>query len=320
MTAAPSGVRRFLSRAAGRPPRRATRTLCALALVTLSAGALLSITPRRLIAMRAAVFNRHIDLEEFRARAALPPGRWIAQDSPAALTAARDELVRRRPELEAWLASPRAADPDEADGIVARLHSNGMACSPSRELAGKAADLLGGTGTACCSDFVEVFQLLASLRGLATREIANARHNYVEYWDTTRARWSVLDPMFGRSALRPDGTPASALDVTLGTDGDEGTARGADRTPVSWRLVAGRAPMPALASFYASPEAFRRLVVTERSDVAAQDAFDRRLRFLPKPAAQLVELLTGARPRWTELRVEPAAARNQSPHPGVIAP
>lgn len=280
-----------------------------IALVAGGAAILLSLPPCRLVAARAALFNRRIDLAEFRPRAALPPGRWIAQETPAALVAARHELVRRRPDLEAWLASPRAADPDEAAGIVARLRSTRRECSQS-ELFDKATGLLGGTATACCSDFVEVFQLLASLRGLATREIANARHNHVEYWDTVRGRWSVPDPMFGRAALGADGTPTGALDLALGAEGGGGAGRAS--LAVTWHPVAGRAPTPepALAAFYASPDAFRRLVVTERSNVAAQAAVDRRLRFLPKPAAQLVELLTGARPRWTEMRLDPAVGPN----------
>ena len=277
----------------------APRALAA-ALLALAAGAIaVSALPvERLLAVRSALFNHHVALADFRGRARLPPDGWIGQETPEARAVARRALLARLPAAEAWLDAPGGSAADEAAALLARLPSTPMVCSRSRDLIDKAVGLLGGATTGCCSDFVEVFQLLASLRGLPTREIANQKHNYLEYWDAGHARWNLVDPTFGLVALGPSGAPVGALDVALGPD----------PTAITWRPVAARTPVSPQAASYSSPEAFRTLVVTERSDVVAQDAFDRRVRFLPKPVAQLIELTLGVRPRWTEVHLDAAAS------------
>ena len=180
-----------------------------------SATATLALPAGPLLAARSAIFNRPVALAAYREHARLPPDGWVRQESPAALEPARRALLDRLPSLEAWLSAPRATAPEEATALLAMLRPTPMVCSRRRDLLDKTVELLGGGGTACCSDFVEVFQLLASLRGVATREVATARHNYVEYWDTARGAWSLVDPTFGVMATGPAGSAVGALALAL---------------------------------------------------------------------------------------------------------
>jgi len=280
---------------------KARRVLTAsFVVLAVSAIAALALPPKFLVAARAALFNRRLAFSEFRSLYDLPPGQWVEQEEPALVTAARQELLRRTPELVGWLTSPRQPAQAEAAAILGLLPSVELGCRAPRDLFEKSAALLRAATRACCSDYVEVFQLLASLRGLATREISNARHTYVEYWDAEYRHWNLIDPTFRLVASQPTGLPADALEVAMA----------AAPLDVTWHPIEGRSDSHARVRFYSAPEAFATLVVTERSDILAQDAFDRHLRFLPKALAQFVELVLGQRPRWSEghLDVQPASA------------
>jgi hypothetical protein len=100
--------------------------------------------------------------------------------------------------------------------------------------------------------------------------------------------------MFNLTAVDERGAPLGALQVATNVP-SHGTV---------WRPLSPR-PRPSwsLTDFplVSSDQAFRKLVITEGADVVVQDAADARLGWLPKPAAQFIELIAGLRPRWTEV-------------------
>ncbi len=189
---------------------------------------------------------------------------------------------------------------DAIIAILKKLPGPGKnGCGTVRSLSDKIRSLALSSGYGCCSDFTKVFQVIASANGLAAREVLNSIHNFIEVWEPRETRWIFVDPQFGLLATDPDGTYLGAMQIAR-------SAR--SHKVIKWifisKGVAFADQWRAAHSLYASPIAWSEIRMPMGSDVVAQDAFDRRIRPLPRLPAQLIAYLTGARPTFARITLQ----------------
>jgi len=263
--------------------------------------------------------------------AGLVASRVAAPDS-ARLVAVRDYLFTRYPAPDEWLPqydqlgrlrdSPsfhrdhpdtaRAAIPAELDrALSAGLRTaftfedsirtmvgalpgfgNGS-CGPPYPLTEKLSRMARGTGDGCCSDFTEVFLLLAEAHGMLAREVTNSAHTFNEVWSAARGRWMLVDPQFGLVATDSAGAWIGGNDV--------GSAARAGK-PVQWGAIKSTVParqsVAAASRLFTGESKWREFRIVAGADVVRQDRDFHAYSFLGKPIAQALEFVRGTRPGY----------------------
>lgn len=214
----------------------------------------------------------------------------------------RDSLREARDFLgePAWTISAKPATVEQTLAPIMALlpTSGGVGCGTIRRLHRKVSAIRAGSRYGCCSDFVEVFQLVATANGLRTREVQNVEHAFAEFWFAAEARWIMIDPQEGMLVADADGCLLSSRE--FGTRVLKGL-------PLLYRRLRIAQPDPNFGRFIEHNYGKSRwsyLRITDGADVLSQDRADEALALLPQSVAQLTTFLLGRRPGYIELSSE----------------
>ncbi len=161
----------------------------------------------------------------------------------------------------------------------------GRACGEYADLLDAMQRLARGS-EGCCSDHTMVFLAVANFDGVFARELHNAEHTFVEYWNPMEERYVWLDPYLGLRA-KSKGRYVGVSDMLDLIDQGEtwefefvGAENPVRRIDV--RKVKGL-----------RPQDFVKVGMTLGNDVYAEDRAVRDLRFFPRPVAQALMLISG---------------------------
>lgn len=169
------------------------------------------------------------------------------------------------------------------------------------------------TPEGCCSDYVQSFIALASLKGMFVRELFTTQHNMVEVYSPDTAKWVWFDPFYSLLAKGPAGELLSAIEVhTYANENKDfyfeyiGQAHNLNPQPVRH----GRHEWEE----YSLPGWASKLVVVLGNDVFSEDIYYERVGFLKFKAVLVgVGLLAQALPTYQ--RFDFASLENPSTLP-----
>lgn len=174
-------------------------------------------------------------------------------------------------------------------------------CGAFPDLAAARQALLNEGRSACCSDYVEVFVSEAQKRGWFARELRVRGHVVADVYDPVSESWVYVDPLFGLIAMK-NGAAADFADVQQDIMTRDGHVVFLDvRNGVSFTVN----DLPdAVAAFY-TQDAFSAPSLPLGNNVYAEDAFSKKIKFMPKALRQVfayaagVKPLTAKAPVWT---------------------
>ena len=147
----------------------------------------------------------------------------------------------------------------------------GHGCGTVSDIGEKAAILRDNARYGCCSDFNEVFLLLALATGTAARELNTSLHTFAEVWLPESKAWMLVDAQFGLVVHAPGSRSGymSAWDVrqTILRTGSVDFVR----LPKRDANAAQRERL--IRSYYLDRESWWTLRIVQRSDVVSQSQF-----------------------------------------------
>jgi len=209
----------------------------------------------------------------------------------------REFLAPLEPEIPCLrLALPDTmSDRGRATSIVrAFSKEGGPGCGDFRNLEQALIMIARDQGYGCCSDHTEVFLALASWYGLIAREVHKEGHSFAEYYDRQARKWVWIDPEYALMAADAGGAYLSLMELRQHYYGGE-----------AFRFICfGTAyhrfthEDPRTMAYFDAREDFADIIMTLGNNVVEQDRFDRKVSFLPKPARQLLALVSGVQPGY----------------------
>ncbi len=280
--------------------KRALRTIFVVCLVgdALLAGWIvwaMRFDRRWLLDVRAALFTTPIaDPATFEA----PPTALVAAgfrtDPPELVAEWRERLAREVDYLQGIPQTLAGRSELEIVRALVPLFSKngGGGCGRYRDLLDNVQRLPRGDGFGCCSDHVQVLIALGSSLGLFVRQVHHVAHTMAEVWVPSLGQWVFVDPHYAVMARDPDGRYLSLLQVR------ERYFTGAR---VEWDFIGTphhrfATIRPRDFELYDAPDDFATVKLLWGNNVFREDRLDRRLRWLPRPARQLVGLVAGELP------------------------
>jgi len=120
----------------------------------------------------------------------------------------------------------------------------------------------------------------------------------VEFWGDRENQWIFLDPTLGLMARR-EGRLLSATELRRAI---------AERREIEWETTSHNpydGMKGSMVEYYQNPVAFDRLFVRADSQVFAHDAFERKMRWLPRGVRQALGMLAGQTPTAVALSDHP---------------
>jgi hypothetical protein len=195
---------------------------------------------------------------------------------------------------------------ERAKAVVLSFSRAGFAgrCGTSDDLTKKLQEAIAGHG--CCSDHSKLFQAVGSVAGLFTRELQSSNHALGTFFDIRSGKWIFIDPTFAILATAADGAYLSAYELRermLHGGFVKFVFFGGPKHPHAMSDAAAQA-------YYRDPADFGQFVLTGGNNVMQQEHSLWRIRFLPKPVAQLVLQISGTRPRFWSLNDKSAERDN----------
>lgn len=164
----------------------------------------------------------------------------------------------------------------------------GRACGEYENLLDAIGRLVHGDD-GCCSDHTMVFLAIAAFDGVFARELHNAEHTFVEYWNPNEQRYVWLDPYLALRAVKNGKylSLSEMLDLIDHSNDWEFEFIGAENPvrKLDLKQVAGL-----------RPQDFAKIGMTLGNDVYAEDLADQNLRFFSRPIAQALLLITRKKP------------------------
>lgn len=251
-----------------------------------------------LLRIRAALFTEIVeDRSSFELGPENQSSRFMA-DSEISKTAWREQS-RREVEYVDRILSLEGSATERAKAMVPIFSRNGgtKICGGFRDLTDTLQRIGTDDGYGCCSDHSVSFLALASISGLAAREMIHADHVFAEFYDPDAGQWVWIDPQFALMARTESGRYLSLLELR-----DRYLE---DRPPVfefignEYHDLLGRDP--SRHHYYDEASDFAVYSATWGSNVFEQDDFNRRFEFLPIPVRQLLGLITGQLPGFRTL-------------------
>lgn len=259
-----------------------------------------------LVEIRSALFTEVVtDRSVFEAPPEAITANGFRVDPPEAVAAWKRRLRREVPYLSGVEFEAGTTALEKVRELVPRFSRNGgCCCGTSRNLLHNVRRLPKGTGEGCCSDHAEVFNALAAVFGVFSREARHSSHTFSEFWDESLGKWVWVDTHYAVYAVDEDARPLSLLELRDRVV-DGGRVRfefiGNQHHRFSSSDPEVRRPFEIK---YDETEDFAELAYTWGNDVFSQDRFGKRLAFLPRPVRQSVGLSTGRLPSYRILADE----------------
>jgi len=286
-----------------RPASRALRSLSLLVicidLVLLGWTVTLGLfDPGELIKVRSALFTEVVNSTDPFLSA--PEGRHASfkQDSRAAVRGWLDQSAGEVTYLDAVLGLEGTAT-ERVQAMVPIFSRNGHLtdCGDFRDLSDTLQRIGIGEGQGCCSDHTAAFMALSSLLGISAREMIHTDHVTAEFYEPASNQWVWVDPQFALMARDEQGRHLSLLELRNRYLADE---------PIDFEFIGNeyhelRNRDPLSQRFYDDKSDFAVYSATWGNNVFEQDAFERRLGFLPIYARQLLGFATGQFPGYRTL-------------------
>ncbi len=182
--------------------------------------------------------------------------------------------------------------------VPAFSKNGGRGCGGHRDLMHQVERLPEGTGAGCCSDHTQVLMAHAASLGIFAREVHHGqpvtgpRHTTAEFFVPSEGRWIWVDPQYAILARGSDGALLSFAGLA------ERRVRGDD---VIFEFIGNEhhrfaTESPATSRNYRDPDGMRTLGMTFGNAVFSEEAYEARVRWLPKNLRRFVGLASGAQP------------------------
>ena len=222
------------------------------------------------------------------------PGFRAESEDKAAMLRDRIRASGLAPILDSVRALPGSVERMRALGsAVFAPWGPSLACGAVNDLHDKILELTRRNG--CCSDFTEAVLALAPLVAVTAREIGllDMPHVTTEIFSPELGRWVVYDPNYQVMIADSSGAWLGMADAQrLVLSGSRGALRYVGNPRYAWG--GSRASFGA----FGVRRSWRTITLTAGTNVAEADAFARRLRGVPKAAAQLISHGAGVRPSY----------------------
>lgn len=156
------------------------------------------------LAVRDLLFSSKLTVPESRIQVFGPPRQQLLESIERSHETARNiaDRVYGKSRLDAISALPTVA---RIKALVALNPGvGGFGCGTVSAIEEKAAILRDNNSYGCCSDFNEVFILLAVATGTVAREISTSLHTFSEVWAPEFGEWLHVDSQFGLMSKSKD--------------------------------------------------------------------------------------------------------------------